>query len=430
MNNSKQTIHYLPYMDRRIEKKKWTSKKIALIGGIAGGALLIIIVLVNTIGQSRLNVENDRLIVFEAKRDNFREFIPVTGIIQPVSTIYLDLQEGGRVEEIYVEDGIVMAKGQPILRLSNTDLELSLISQETQVYNLLAQMQIAQNSSRQNTISKLNQSVDVENELIEAQRRYEMNKKLMTSNAVPLQDFKESENRYNYSIEKKKLVLEILQQDSIASEQQMAQVQQSYKGAQNGLTLMRRKFADLTVCAPVDGQLTSLDAEIGQNKNKGERIGQIDVLSGFKVRVDVDEHYISRIYAGLEGFYIQNDSTYVLIIKKVYTQVTNGRFAVDMAFKERIPEGIRRGQSLQIRIALSDETEALLISRGGFYQQTGGNWIFKITKDGKKAYRTPIRIGRQNPDYYEILEGLNPGDKVIVNSYENYGEVQELKIKN
>jgi HlyD family secretion protein len=212
--------------------------------------------------------------------------------------------------------------------------------------------------------------------------------------------------------------------------QQLLQAEQSYKGAQNGLTLMRRKFADLTVRAPVDGQLTSLLAEIGQSKSKGERIGQVDVLSGFKIRVEVDEHYINRIYTGLEGQYRQGDSLYTLVIKKVYTQVTAGRFAVDMLFEAKVPAGIRRGQSLQIRIALSDETEALIIPRGGFYQQTGGNWIFKLAKDGRTAYRSPIRIGRQNPDHYEVLEGLELGDKVVVNSYENYGDVQELAIKN
>lgn len=416
-------------MDRIIEKKKWTPKKIAMIAGGVLGVLLIVFIIFSTFGKSRLNVESERMTIAEAKRDNFREFIPVTGIVQPISTIYLDLQEGGRVEEIFVEDGAVMKKGQKILRLSNTDLELSLTTQETSVYNLLAQMQIAQNGARQNTISKLTQSVDVESQLIEAKRIYNMNKQLFNTNVLAKQDFMESENNYNYLQEKKKLMNEILQQDSIASAQQLTQASQSYEGAKNGLDLMRRKYADLTVCAPVDGQLTSLDAEIGQSKNKGERIGQIDVLSGFKVRVDVDEHYISRIYAGLEGQYKQADSTYTLVIKKVYTQVTGGRFAVDMLFKDKVPYNIRRGQSLQIRIALSDETEALLIPRGGFYQQTGGNWIFKVNKDGSKAYRVPIRIGRQNPDFYEVLEGLDPGDRVVVNSYENYGDIQELIIK-
>ena len=417
-------------MDRIIEKKKWTTKKIITIASVIAGILLLLFILFNSFGQSRLNVDRERMIIGEVELSTFREFIPVTGIIQPVSTIYLDLQEGGRVEEILAEDGAVLTKGQPILRLSNTDLELSLVNQETNVYNVLTQMQISQNNARQNTINKLNQSVDVDNQLREAKRIYDMNKRLYESNTLAKQDFLEAENNYKHLLEKHKLMQEILTQDSIVSAQQLEQDKETFRGSQYSLNLMRRKFADLTVCAPVDGQLTSLDAEIGQSKNKGERIGQIDVLSGFKVRVDVDEHYISQIYAGLEGQYKLADSTYTLVIKKVYTQVTGGRFAVDMVFKGKIPDNIRRGQSLQIRIALGDETKALVIPRGGFYQQTGGNWIFKLTKDGKKAYRTPIRIGRQNPNYYEVLEGLEPRDKVVVNGYDNYGDVRELRIKN
>ena len=416
-------------MDRIIEKKKWTTKKIATIGGIAAIVLLIVFVIVSTSGKSKLNVDAERMTIAVAKTSAFREFIPVTGIVQPVSTIYLDLQEGGRVEEIFVEDGAVLTKGQPILKLANTDMELSIVNQETYVYNTLMQMQIAQINARQNTVNRQTQVVDMDNQLREAKRKYDMNNKLIASKTIPYQEYLESKNMYDYMMEKRALALEILKQDSIASVQQMEQQKESYERQKNALELMRSKFADLTVCAPVDGQLTSLDAEIGQSKNKGERIGQVDVLSGFKVRVDVDEHYISRIYAGLEGQYKRGDSTYTLVIKKVYTQVTAGRFAVDMLFEGSVPENIRRGQSLQIRIALSDETEALIIPRGGFFQQTGGNWIFRLTKDGSKAYRTDIRIGRQSPDYYEVLDGLQPGDKVVVNSYENYGDVQELVIK-
>ncbi len=416
-------------MDRVIKKKKWTVKKIAGIGGAAAVVLLIVFVVFSTSGRSKLNVDAERMTIAEAKMATFREFIPVTGIVQPVTTIYLDLQEGGRVEEIYAEDGAVLTQGQPILRLANTDLEMTLLNHETSVYNMLMQMQIAQNSAWQNTVNKQTQLVDMENQLKEAKRVYDLNNKLLASKTIAFQDFQESKNRYDYMTEKNALAMKIMEQDSVASSQQMAQQKQSYERSSSALELMRRKFADLTVRAPVDGQLTSLDAEIGQNKGKGERIGQVDVLSGFKVRVDVDEHYISRIYSGLEGQYKRADSTYTLIIKKVYTQVTGGRFAVDMVFAGKAPDNIRRGQSLQIRIALSDETEALIIPRGGFYQQTGGNRIFRLTKDGGKAYYTDIRIGRQNPDFYEVLDGLQPGDKVVVNSYENYGDVQELVIK-
>ncbi len=416
-------------MDRIIEKKKWTLKKIAMIGGGVALVALIVFVIVSTSGKSKLNVDAERMTIATAKNATFREFIPVTGIVQPISTIYLDLQEGGRVEEIFVEDGTVLTQGQPILKLANTDMELSIVNQETNVYNTLMQMQLAQINARQNTVNKQTQMVDMDNMLREAKRVYDLYAKLFASKTIAYQDFLESKTKYDYMVEKRALAVEILKQDSIASSQQMAQQRESYAGSKSALELMRRKFADLTVCAPVDGQLTSLDAEIGQSKNKGERIGQVDVLSGFKVRVDVDEHYISRIYAGLEGQYKRGDSIYTLVIKKVYTQVTAGRFAVDMLFQGKVPDNIRRGQSLQIRIALSDETEALIIPRGGFFQQTGGNWVFKLTKDGSKAYRTDIRIGRQNPDYYEVLDGLQPGDQVVVNSYENYGDVQELVIK-
>jgi HlyD family secretion protein len=192
---------------------------------------------------------------------------------------------------------------------------------------------------------------------------------------------------------------------------------------------MRKKVGDLIVRAPIDGQLTSLDAEIGQSKNKGERLGQIDVLSGYKVRVDVDEHYLSRVVIGLNGETSFAGKDYKLKIIKVYSQVNNGRFQVDMQFTEKAPEGIRRGQTLQIRLALSDETQALLLAKGGFYQQTGGNWVYKLDNDGRTAYKVDVQLGRQNPDYYEVLSGLKPGDKVVTSSYENFGNMQELVLK-
>ncbi len=359
----------------------------------------------------------------------FQENIPLNGIILPISTIYLDAIEGGRVEEIYVEDGAVMKSGEPILRLSNTDLELSLINQETAVYNLLTQMQISQTQARQNTINRLNQSTDVKNNLIEAERIYHLNKRLYENQAIGGQEFMEAENNYNYQKQRMVLSEEVLRQDSIATKQEISQAKSSYERTQSALQLMRKKVGDLVVRAPVDGQLTSLDAEIGQSKNKGERLGQIDVLSGFKVRVDIDEHYISRIYTGQTGTFRFNNKEYTLTIKKVFTQVTNGRFQVDMHFEDEVPEGIRRGQTLQIRVALSQEKQTLLIPKGGFFQQTGGNWIFKVSNNGESAYRVDIRLGSQNTEFYEVLEGLQPGDKVITSSYDNYGNIQELVLK-
>ncbi|MEO8174799.1 MAG: efflux RND transporter periplasmic adaptor subunit [Sediminibacterium sp.] len=416
-------------MDRVIQKKKWSTKRIVTILIVAGIVTLLALSYYFTSGNSKLNVETDRITISEVIKGPYRDQIPVNGIVLPVTSIYLDATEGGRVEEKYVEDGAIMKKGQPILKLSNTNLQLSLVNQETSVYNLLTQMQISQNAAQQNTVNKLNQMTDVESQLTEAERLYKLNKHLYESKAIGLQEFKTSENNYNYLRQKRQLTNQILQQDTVSNKQQYDQAKQSYAGSQNALSVMRKKVGDLIVRAPIDGQLTSLDAEIGQNKREGERLGQIDVLSGYKVRVNVDEHYISRIFIGLGGEFTFANKTYKLKITKVFTQVTNGNFQVDMVFEGEVPQGIRRGQTLQILLALSDETTAILVPKGGFYQQTGGNWIFKVNENGKVAYKTDIRLGRQNPDYYEVLEGLKPGDKVVTSSYENYGTMQELVLK-
>ncbi|MCG2460093.1 efflux RND transporter periplasmic adaptor subunit [Flavobacteriaceae bacterium F89] len=416
-------------MDIPLKKKRFNRSRIRWIIGGALVLLLILFVVFSTSGNSKLNVEKERITISDVREGVFQENIPVNGVVLPITTIYLDALEGGRVEEIFVEDGAIMKKDEPILRLSNTDLELSLVNQETSVYNLLTQMQISQNAARQNTINKLNQMTEVKSALIEAERIYNLNNKLYEQKAIGRQEFIEAENNYNYQKQRMELTKEILKQDSISTKQEENQASSSYARTKSALALMRKKVGDLVVRAPVDGQLTSLDAEIGQSKNKGERLGQIDVLSGFKVRVDVDEHYISRIYSGQEGTFTFNNKEYKLVIKKVYTQVTNGRFQVDMEFDGEVPEGIRRGQTLQIRVALSQEKQALLIPKGGFFQQTGGNWIFKLDKDGSTAYRVDIQLGSQNTEYYEVLQGLKPGDKVITSGYDNYGDIQELVLK-
>lgn len=413
-------------MDIPLKKKRFTTKKIAIIGGAILIIALITFVLISSTGKSKLNVEKERISISEVKKGNFQENIPVNGVVLPIKTIYLDAMEGGRVEERFVEDGKMMEKGEPIIRLSNTDLELSLVNQETSVYNLLTQMQISQNAARQNTINRRNNLTDVENQFVEAKRLYKLNEKLYKKGAVGKQDFLESKNNYNYQKEKLNLARQVLAQDSTAVNQEARQAKESYERTRKALQLMRKKVEDLVVRAPIDGQLTALDAEIGQSKSKGERLGQIDVVSAYKVRAEIDEHYISRIFNGQRGEFNFNGKKFQLEIKKVYTQVSNGRFQVDMHFLEEAPDNIRRGQSLQIKLALSQEKEAVLVSKGGFFQQTGGNWIFKISEDGESAYRTPIQLGSQNTEYYEVLGGIEPGDKVITSSYSNFGEIEEL----
>jgi len=416
-------------MDRVIPKKKWTVKKILTIAGILACLLLVIGSIYYTSGGTKLNVDAERITISEVKKGSFREFIPVNGIVLPINTIYLDAVEGGRVEEVFVEDGSTMKKGDPILKLSNTDLELSLANQETSVFNLLTQMQISKNAATQNTIMKLNQGTDVDNTYNEAKRQYDLNKQLYESRAISFQEFKQSENNYNYAVQKKKLTAQILKQDSVSGVEELNQARESFKRTQEALRIMRKKVEDLIVRAPIDGQLTSLDAEIGQNKNKGERLGQLDVITGFKVRVEIDEHYITRVYPGLNAEFSLAGKDYKLTIQKVYSQVKNGKFQVDMKFDGAVPKDIRRGQTLQIRLALSDETQALLVAKGGFYQQTGGNWAFKLNEDGSVAYRVDIQLGRQNPEYYEVLQGLKPGDKIITSGYDNYITTQELILK-
>jgi HlyD family secretion protein len=416
-------------VDRVIEKKKWNRKRILTIAGIAGIIVLIGGSYYLTSGKSKLNVDTERITVSEITKGPFQVTIPVNGVVMPITTIYLDAVEGGRVEKLFVEDGAMLKTGDPILKLSNTDLELSLANQETSVYAAQTQMQISKNNATQATISKLNQMADVDDAYNEAERVYKLDKHLYEQKAIGMQEYRQAEIAYNYQVKRKKLTTQILKQDTLLIKQQEEQAKEQYAQMKVTLDLMRKKVSDLVLKAPVDGQLTSLDAEVGQTKTPGVHLGQIDVITGFKVRVDVDEHYISQIYTGLTGTFSFADKNYILKIKKVFTQVTNGKFQVDMQFVGTVPTGIRRGQTLQILLALSDESRQVLLPKGGFYQTTGGNWIFKLGEDGKTAYKVDIQLGRQNTDYYEVLQGLKPGDKVVTSSYETYGDMQELVLK-
>lgn len=414
-------------MDRKIEKSNWNKKRILTIVGITALVALIAGAIYGTAGKSKYNASIDRITISEVKKGPFQEFIPVNGVVYPQITIYLDAVQGGTVQEKYVEDGAKLKKGDPILKLANTEVELSLANSENQVYNVQTQMQISKNQADQNTVNRLQTMADAESTYKDAVRVYELDKKLYAQKAIGLQEWQQAINAYNYQVEKKRLASKILQQDSVMTKEQNQQSKEQYQQMKKSLELMRKEVADLTVRAPIDGQLTSLDAEIGQNKNKGEHLAQIDGFSGIKVRALVDEHYLARVVPGLTAYYPTDDKTYKLIVKKVFTAVgTGGQFQVDMLFVGDAPAGLRKGQTLQIRLAFSDEAPALLLPKGGFFQQTGGNWIFKVSDDGKTAYKVDIQLNRQNPDYFEVIKGLKPGDKVITSSYETYGDIQEL----
>ena len=415
-------------MDRKIEKSTWNKKRILTIVGITAlVALIVSVTYVGITGKSKYNASIDRITISEIKKGPFSEFIPVNGTVLPQITFYIDAVQGGTVQAKYVEDGAKLKKGDPIMKLANTDVELSLANAENNVYNVQTQMQISQNNARQNTVNKLQTMADAESAYREAEPIFNLDKKLYTQKAIGAQEYQQAENTYNYTLRKRNLAREILRQDSIMTKEQDVQSKEQYRQMKNSLELMRKEVTDLTVVAPIDGQLTQLDAEIGQNKNKGEHLAQIDGFTGIKVRANVDEHYISRVVPGMTAYYPTDDKNYKMVVKKVFTSVgTGGTFQVDMMFVGDTPPGLRKGQTLQIRLVFSDEAPAILLPKGGFFQQTGGNWIFKVSEDGKTAYKVDIQVNRQNPDYYEVIKGLKPGDKVITSSYETYGDIQEL----
>jgi HlyD family secretion protein len=411
-------------------KKKWSTKRLMTIGGIAALVLLIAASLYFTSGKSKLNVDLERITISEITKAPFQESIPQNGTILPLITEYIITPDGGTVEQKYVEDGAILKKGDAILKLSNTNLELSLSNQTTSISSMLQGLQLAEVTADQNTVSKLTNMADVQALYNEAERTYFLDKKLYAEKAIGSQEWQTAQNNYNYLKEKTRLTQEILKEDTVSRVQQAAQNKEALFQAQQTLAILKKKVEGLTIRARVDGQLTSLDAEIGQDRTPGYVLGQLDVLNGFKVRLtDVDDHYINRVFTGLSGTFNFNSADYKLKVSKVFTAVTNGRFMVDMTFVGKEPEGIRKGQTVQVTLNLSDQTTAVLVPKGGFFQQTGGNWIFKVSDDGKTAYRVDIQLGRQSPDYYEVLSGLKPGDKVVTSSYENYGNMQELVLK-
>jgi HlyD family secretion protein len=402
------------------------------IGGILALVLLIFSAFYFTRGGNKLNVDVDRITISEIKKDVFQESIPENGRVMPLLTEYVNTVDGGQVAEIYVKDGDILKRNQPILKLVNTAVEMDMANTATSVSTTLANIQLAEINAQQNTVLKLTSLADVEQQYLEAKRLYDVDTMLYARHVIGLQEYTTAANNYHVYKQKFELQKEILRQDTLSRAQQAQQDKESYDRSKETLKVMQEKVHQLIVSAPISGQLTSLDAEIGQTKTPGYALAQMDSLGGWKVRLDdVDEHYLNRVYNGQTGtFVLNNDTTvYKLRITQVFSAITNGRFQVDMKFVGKVPDGLRKGQTLQVTLDLSDERQAILVPKGGFYQQTGGNWIFKVSEDGKTAYRVDIQLGQMSPDYYEVLSGLKPGDKVVTSSYENYTNMQELVLK-
>ena len=372
----------------------------------------------------RLHIAASRLTISPVTRGNFQEFTAIDGVVQPLRTVYLDAAEAGTVQQVLVEEGVTLTAGQPLLRLVNPDLQLEMVNRETAVYDLMNNLRNTRNQLLQNRILRQNQLADIDFQLAEARRVFDTNQVLYDQKVIARQDYLQSQNAYRYQLRRRQLTQQTLRQDSVAM-QQLGTMQESVRRMTSNLALMRRKMDDLLLRAPVGGRLSSLAAEVGEAKTRGQRLGQIDALAGVKLHAAVDEFYIARIGAGQVGEVVVDGRAYALRVTKIFAQVAKG-LQIDLAFTGTPPPGLRRGQTLPIRLALSAKAPAVLLPKGGFYQQTVGNWAFKLAADGTRAQRVAIRLGRQNPDYYEVLAGLRPGDRVVTSSYEGYADQQEL----
>jgi HlyD family secretion protein len=415
-------------MDRKIEKKKWTPKKIFYLAGTSSFLLLVLYIFVFADQSSRLNVEKERITISTVAYEPFQEFIPITGSILPIKTFYLDVSDGGRVVKKFVEEGAFVNVGDPIIKLDNAALTLNIMYNEAQLFQQINNLRSTRLSMEQNRLNLQEQILQVEYDLIDKKREYEVNKELYGKNLISENEFKRSKEQYDFLVNKKALTLESFKQDSAFRVQQIQQLEKSIAQMQNNLNLTKNQLENLTVTAPIKGQLTSLKAEIGESISPGENLGQIDVIDSFKVRAEIDEHYIARVATGQTGEFTLSGKDYHLVISNVYPEVTNGRFTVDMLFVDVQPEGIRRGQTLHIRLELGELTNAITVARGGFYQTTGGQWIFVLNQNGTEAVKRNIKLGRQNSQVFEVLEGLKEGEKVITSSYDNFGDVEKIII--
>jgi HlyD family secretion protein len=416
-------------MDRKIQKKVWTRRRIA---SVAGGAILLFFIIYTFVfgdRSSRLNVDMEKITISTVVKAPFQEYTPVSGTISPIETFFLDAIEGGRVEKRFVESGTFVKKGDPIIRLANSNLQLDVMYREALSYEQINNAENRRLAIEQNTISVKTQLSDVEYQVDRTRLLFRRDSVLAAKSLIADQEFKQTKDEYEYWLGRRVLALQNFRQDSLLRTTQLVQLESSIKRLQENLEMTKRNLENLVLRAPISGELTSLNAEIGESKSQGQRLGQIDVLDNFKVRASIDEFYITRVNPGQMGDFDLAGTTDTLKITKVYPEVENGKFDVDLQFVGKPPQGIRRGQTLQIRLELGDLSEALLVSRGGFYQKTGGQWVYVVDQSGSFAVKRRVKLGRQNPQAFEILEGLEPGEQVITSTYDNFGDNDKLVLK-
>ncbi len=391
-------------------------------------ALLLIVVgttLVIREPGSTYRTQREKLSIEEVSYDSFEDYIRLTGVVEPISIIYLDAAEGGIVEDILIEEGSMLHKGDVILRLSNTNLNLNILNSEAQLAekaNLLRETYI---NMEQQKLSLQRDLIQLEFDLLKKKRAYEQNKSLYKQGFISTDEYLQTEEEYALTQKLMKLSLERNRQDSIFRRNQIKKINLNLKNMERNMDLVYQRQENLQVKAPYDGQLGLLDATLGESISQGQRIGQVNVLTSFKVKARIDEHYIDRVQKGLAASFIRQADTFHMEVKKVYPAVREGRFEVDLVFSSHQPENIRIGQSYNFGLQLGETRQSLLLPKGGFFQSTGGQWVYVLTNE-QTAVKRAIRIGKQNPRYYEVLEGLEAGEKVITSGYDTFGESDKL----
>ena len=415
-------------MDIQLEKKKGIQKK--HIPYIVGGGVLALLLGWILFGDhsSTLRVDARQLNVADVTRGEFNDYIRLNGRVLPISVVQLSPEEGGIVRERVVEEGATVKRGDVILRLSNSNLDLQILNAESELaekQNLLRNTQVAM---QQDKLNNETEKVQLDMDTQRKRRTYQQYERLYQEQLVSREEYLQAKEDYDVAAKKHRLVEQRLQQDSIYRTVQMDQMEDNLENMRRNVILIRERKEKLEVRATIDGELGLLDAELGQNIAAGQMIGQINDLSDFKIESQVDEHYIYRVSSGLPATFERQGQKFRLKVRKVFPEVREGRFRTEFIFEGNRPDNIRSGQTYYIDLQLGEPSEGILIPRGTFFQTTGGNWIFVLDKDGHKAYRRKIRIGRQNPQYYEVLEGLEPGEQVIVSGYEAYKDNEVLII--
>lgn len=416
-------------MDKKIEKKRFSIQKILIYSVIIIAAVFLFTAIYRDAGTSRLNIQSERLLTDTIQKGVFKEFITIFGTVEPIKTVYLDAIESGRIEEIFVEDGTIVTEGQELLRLSNLDLQLNVLNQEAQI---ITQINTIRNTSilmEQQSLNLKEQALDVEYQIDLLGKRTDRNSILFKDSVISQVDYEETQDEYEHLLRRRKMLGATMEKDSLFQAMQKNQMDNSLDLMNRNLAIAKNSLKNLVVKAPISGQLSSLDSEIGELIAEGNRIAQIDVLEDYKIRARIDQFYISRIFPQQEGTFTMDGKTYNLKIKKIYPEVANGEFEVDLVFIGERPKNIKRGQSISLKISLSDETQATLLAKGGFYNKTGGNWVYVIDQGKEQAYKKDIKVGRQNPNYYEVVQGLEVGDVVIISSYDNFGDKDVLVLK-